>query len=105
MDKDAENPQIIESTNSLISLMTEISDSVYLLGLLRASLDRYIAKHQNHDDANGESSHSTQAKARASGYVFGLNAIGMCILRLPAPVIEIEAPKLDGAVIDVSLCL
>lgn len=98
--------QILESTNSLISLMTEISDPVYLLGLLRASLDRYISSHHlQPGDANGETSDQIAARARASGYLFGLNAIGMCVLRLPAPVIEIEAPKLTGAIMDVSLHL
>jgi hypothetical protein len=99
--------QILESTNSLISLLAEICDPVYLLGLLRASLDRYIAIHAVTPEvgANGnraEISTLHGVKAQASGYLFGLNGMGMCILRLPAPVIEVEAPKLASVVTKVS---
>lgn len=79
---------------------------MYLLGLLRASLDRYLS---NSPTGNGGTANGTantpdvsQVKARASGYLFGLNAMGMCILRLPAAVVEIEAPKLNTPVMDVS---
>lgn len=97
--------QILESTNSLVSLLTEVSEPVYLLGLLRASLDRYISSRSSEHDvsANGSETDPSKGKARASGYLFGLNAIGMCILRLPAAVVEVEAPKLTGPVMQVSL--
>lgn len=96
--------QILESTNSLVSLLTETSEPVYLLGLLRASLDRYIGSRQSGNGAstNGEGIDIAQAKAVASGYLFGLNAIGMCNLRLPAAVVEVEAPKLTRPVMQVS---
>lgn len=96
--------QILESTNSLVSLLTETSDPVYLLGLLRASLDRYINSRQagNGASTNSDTPDINEAKARASGYLFGLNAIGMCILRLPAAVVEVEAPKLTRPVMQVS---
>lgn len=98
--------QILESTNSLISLLAEICDPVYLLGLLRASLDRFIAIHTVTSEvgANGNGASTLHGvKAQASGYLFGLNGMGMCILRLPAPVIEVEAPKLASVVTKVSL--
>jgi hypothetical protein len=89
----------------LLSLLTEICDPVYLLGLLRASLERYIASQQpaqanGNGNGYGHDAPSTSAliglKAQASGYLFGFNGMGMCILRLPAPVIEVEAPKLSA---------
>jgi CLIP-associating protein 1/2 len=90
----------LESTNSLISLLAEICDPVYLLGLLRASLDRYISAQQVESNGNGVTHQAS--KVEASGYLFGFNGMGMCILRLPAPVIEVEAPKLASVVTDVS---
>ena len=98
--------QILESTNSLVSLLTEISEPVYLLGLLKASLDQFISSRQggqNGAAADGEGVNPTEAKVRASGYLFGLNAIGMCILRLPAAVVEVEAPKLARPIMQVRL--
>jgi CLIP-associating protein 1/2 len=91
---------MLESTNSLISLLAEICDPVYLLGLLRASLGRYISAQQG--ESNGDGVTHQSSKVQASGYIFGFNGMGMCILRLPAPVIEVEAPKLASVVTDVS---
>lgn len=92
----------MESTNSLISLLTEICDPVYLLGLLRASLGRYVSAQQP-INTNGNGVAARSMKLDASGYIFGFNGMGMCILRLPAPVIEVEAPKLASIVTEVSL--
>jgi CLIP-associating protein 1/2 len=81
--------------------LTEICDPVYLLGLLRASLGRYIYTQQDVEtNGNGEAHRSF--KVQANGYLFGFNGMGMCILRLPPPVIEVEAPKLASIVTEVS---
>jgi CLIP-associating protein 1/2 len=40
--------------------------------------------------------------ARASGYLFGLNGLGMCILRLPSEVVVVESKHLEPVVMDVS---
>jgi CLIP-associating protein 1/2 len=78
-----------------------------MLGLLRASLSRYISSQPSGQNGNGNGNgnghgEAAHSKAQASGYLFGLNGMGMCILRLPGPVIEVEAPKLASIVNDVS---
>ena len=58
-------------------------------------------------NGNGLSNGGTTAPAdlvriRASGELFGLTGIGLCILRLPREVVEIEGARLAPLVMDVS---
>ena len=53
---------------------------------LRTGLETYLA------------SNPSTAAATASASLFALNGIGMCILRLPASVVEIESARLEGIV-------
>ena len=107
--------QILESTNSLISLRAEVSDPLYFLGVVRGSLERFLLAHPaDHADdltssvtsTNGNGTESEQIwhgeKARASGYLFGLNAMGMCILKLPREVVEIEGRRVGSLIMGVS---
>ncbi|KAK4684711.1 hypothetical protein P7C73_g5453, partial [Tremellales sp. Uapishka_1] len=106
-----QSSSVMESTNSLISLLTEVSDPLFFLSVIRGALDRYIASHPDTPSSsststlgsststNGQAGLTAQ-KARASGYLFGLNAIGMCILRMPKEVVEVEAARLSSLIID-----
>lgn len=104
---------IIESTNSLISLLCEVSDPLFFLGVLTDALRSYLASHpigidhltanspsstRNGDEISGQT--LTDEAARASGYLFGLNAMGMGILKLPKQVVEIEGRRLAGLIMD-----
>lgn len=88
--------------------------------MIKGSLDRYLAAHEVDVDVPVENlsistaSNSTVVgagngavnvgeKARSSGYMFGLNGIGMCILKLPVEVVEIEVKGLQKFVMQVSL--
>ncbi|EIW72825.1 hypothetical protein TREMEDRAFT_42004 [Tremella mesenterica DSM 1558] len=106
---------ILESTNSLISFLTEVSDPLFLLSVLSASLDRYLVRHppeemerimEKLDISTSSTINGAETgqkvlrgeKARASGYSFGLNAMGMCVLRLPKEVVRIEGKNLAGII-------
>lgn len=78
--------KVLESTNSLLSLLTNVTDCVLLLTTLRTGLETYLA------------APSPSKSAISSASLFALNGIGMCILRLPASVVEIEAARLEGIV-------
>ncbi|WWD05459.1 hypothetical protein V865_003536 [Kwoniella europaea PYCC6329] len=102
---------ILESTNALISLLTQISDPMYFLTLLRSSLSRLLSEHpsaSDQDTANGDgisrlSLNGTQQeteKIRNSGWLFGLTSLGMCVIRLPEAVVEVEGPKLGQIIIE-----
>ncbi|WOO85720.1 Protein STU1 [Vanrija pseudolonga] len=98
------NPVILESTNSLVSLLTEVCNPPFLLLLLHSALDRYIAARSTESSQSNlaalqhESAHLRGDRARVSGYNFGLNAMGMCILHLPKEAVETEARRLERQV-------
>ncbi|OCF56681.1 hypothetical protein L486_05535 [Kwoniella mangroviensis CBS 10435] len=102
---------ILESTNALISLLTQISDPMYFLTLLRSSLSRFLSEHpstSDQDTANGDgvsrlSLNGTQQetdKMRNCGWLFGLTSLGMCVIRLPEAVVEVEGPKLGQIIME-----
>ncbi|WWC96688.1 hypothetical protein V866_003560 [Kwoniella sp. B9012] len=102
---------ILESTNALISLLTQISDPMYFLTLLRSSLSRFLSEHpsaSDQDTPNGDgisrlSLNGTQQETdriRNSGWLFGLTSLGMCVIRLPEAVVEVEGPKLGGIIME-----
>lgn len=45
----------------------------------------------------------TGERARASGYLFGLNAMGICMLKLPKEVVEVEGRRLAPVISEVSI--
>ena len=112
---------ILESTNSLISLLAEVSDPVFLFTELRTALDSYLQQHtdgslsastaelslasstNSRNDETGSSNVCTGEQARASGFLFGLNAMGMCILKMPKQVVRNEAAHLGPLVMSVSV--
>jgi CLIP-associating protein 1/2 len=95
------NPVILESTNSLVSLLTEVCDPPFLLSLLHSALDRFLAAHISEVNKVGENEVHGE-RAIAAGYNFGLNAMGMCIIHLPKEVVELEAKRLEKQVMAVS---
>lgn len=108
---------MLESTNALISLLVQISDPMLLLFNLRSSLDRFLTRHPAPSSSSTDSSdpmtsalsqlslssskESPEKMTRNSGYLFGLTSIGMCVLRLSAPVVVSEGPKLGQIVMEV----
>jgi len=106
--------QILESTNSLISLLAEASDSLFFLGVLRDALAGYLeaVPTSTKEDlptscstTNGNTASEvvTGERARASGYLFGLNAMGICMLKLPKEVVEVEGRRLAPVISEVSI--
>ncbi|WWC88149.1 uncharacterized protein L201_003054 [Kwoniella dendrophila CBS 6074] len=117
--RESHDATILESTNALVSLLTQISDPIYFLTLLRSSLEQFLNEHpspystqENVQDgmSNSESNtsnHSDKEKKekeriRNSGWLFGLTSLGMCILKLPEPVILVEGNSL-GKIIEQSI--
>ena len=100
--------KILESTNSLISLLAEVSDPLFFLGVLRDALSQYLACFPDVAESQASAtSHTAESamnaeRSRASGYLFGLNGMGMCILKLPKEVVEVEARRLASVITDVS---
>ncbi|WVQ97020.1 hypothetical protein IAU59_004130 [Kwoniella sp. CBS 9459] len=111
------NPTILESTNALISLLTQIADPMYLLTLIRSSLDRFLQdspapSSTAADDATNTESlsglsrlslsnkESAETRIRNSGCLYGLTALGMCVLRLPEAVVEVEGGKLGEVIME-----
>jgi len=92
--------KVHESTNSLLSLMCEVSEPLFLFAVLQSGLARYLSAHPA--DESGKNGVYTGLKARASGYLFGLTGIGMCILHMSPDVVRIEAPKLAPLMSEVS---
>lgn len=94
-------PQILESTYSLLSLLTEVSDHLILLGIIQSSLERFLASHPTSDLTESISAlsisdtHPSPAQVHTSAFIFALNGLGMCILHLPAPVVFVEASRLE----------
>ncbi|WVR05607.1 hypothetical protein IAU60_002628 [Kwoniella sp. DSM 27419] len=109
------DPTILESTNALISLLTQIADPIYFMTLIRASLDRFLRQHRPESKAEapgdgglsngfsmlslGQASGSAD-KTRDSVHLFGLTGLGMCVLRLPEAVVRVEGGKLGEAVME-----
>ncbi|WVQ85520.1 hypothetical protein IAT38_007685 [Cryptococcus sp. DSM 104549] len=100
---------VLESTNALVSLLSQIADPMLLLLNLRSSLDRWLGDHPapaaSNDVASvlaglslGAVKETPEQRIRNSGYLFGLTSIGMCVLRLSAPVVGSEGPKLGHIV-------
>lgn len=87
--------QVVESTNAMLSLLTEVCDPVFLMFRLQTALHRFLAAHT----AEGESQKTSQL--HTSGYAYVLNAMGMCILKLPKEAVEHEAKRLSKWVIQV----
>jgi CLIP-associating protein 1/2 len=102
--------QVLESTNALISLLAETSDPLFLLSILRRGLASYLLLHPVGEVAEADADAPVPVQvllgeaARASGYLFGLNGMGMCILRLPSEVVVVESKYLEEVVMDVSGC-
>lgn len=101
--------QVLESTNALISLLAETSDPLFLLSILRRGLASYLLLHPVEEVAEAEADAQVLGQllgeaARASGNLFGLNGMGMCILRLPSEVVVVESKYLEPVVMDVSGC-
>ncbi|KIR43244.1 protein STU1 [Cryptococcus deuterogattii 99/473] len=112
--RESHDAVILESTNALISLLVQISDPMLLLFNLRSSLDHFLTNHpvplSNFADSPdpvisvfsqlsaSSSKKSPEKMTRNSGYLFGLTSIGMCVLRLSAPVVVSEGPKLGQIV-------
>ncbi|KJE04556.1 protein STU1 [Cryptococcus gattii NT-10] len=114
--RESHDAVILESTNALISLLVQISDPMLLLFNLRSSLDRFLTNHpvplssfaDSPDPVTSaisqlsvsSSKESPEKMTRNSGYLFGLTSIGMCVLRLSAPVVVSEGPKLGQIVME-----
>ncbi|KAL1405184.1 suppressor of tub2 mutation [Vanrija albida] len=96
------NPIILESTNSLVSLLTEVCSPPFLLLLLHSALDRFVAaqssSQSNLTSLQHEPAQLRGERAKVSGYNFALNAMGMCILHLPKEAVEAEARRLERQV-------
>lgn len=94
-----------------------MSDPLFLLSVLRGSLDRFLLSHPPWSPSqstgaavivigsNGETKTHPADEARASGYLFGLNAIGMCTLRLPREAVQVEGRRMQSIILDVSSLL
>ncbi|OXG25622.1 protein STU1 [Cryptococcus neoformans] len=114
--RESRDAVVLESTNALISLLVQISDPMLLLFNLRSSLDRFLTRHPAPSSSSTDSSdpmtsalsqlslssskESPEKMTRNSGYLFGLTSIGMCVLRLSAPVVVSEGPKLGQIVME-----
>lgn len=82
-----------------MSFLVEVSEPVFFFSELRSSLGRYIASHPDTEPPQGAVYVGT--KAREAGYIFGLTALGMCIMRIPPQVVRIEAPRLAPVISEV----
>ncbi|WWD18182.1 hypothetical protein CI109_102631 [Kwoniella shandongensis] len=106
---------VLESTNALISLLVRVSEPIYFLAILRTSFQTFLQQHptssSSSNTGNGVASTSNDLsqlslsgdrepdqRVRNSGYLFGLTSMGLCVLRLPAAVIEAEGPKLGEVI-------
>lgn len=88
--------QVLESTNAMISLLVEVCNPPFLLSQLEAALKRFLATHKSEADP------AEWTRVRSVGYTYALNAMGMCILKLPKEAVEGEAKRLSHLVVDVS---
>ena len=107
--------EILEATNSLISLLTEASlNPIILLSLLRRGLTTYLSAHSSDYTSSSQSSDVRgdqkgrvleNEEARSSGRLFGLNGMGMCVLRLPEEVVVAESKLMEPLIMEVCLAL
>nr|XP_019007659.1 uncharacterized protein I206_07674 [Kwoniella pini CBS 10737]OCF46440.1 hypothetical protein I206_07674 [Kwoniella pini CBS 10737] len=116
--RESHDSTILESTNALISLLTQISDPIYFLTLIKSCLIDYLNKHSQEIDINNNDNRDERElsiskleisskksliekeKILNSGWLFGLTALSMCILQLPLEVVEIEGEKLGKIITD-----
>lgn len=82
-----------------MSFLIEVSEPVFFFSELRSSLGRYVASHPDTEPPQGAVYIGT--KAREAGYIFGLTALGMCIMRIPPQVVRIEAARLAPVISEV----
>lgn len=87
----------------MLSLLTDVCDPPFLLLLLHAALTRYLVALDADDSSN--QGDITGDRAKAAGYNYGLNAMGMSILRLPKEAVEVEASRLEPHVMKVDILL
>ncbi|BEI94938.1 uncharacterized protein CcaverHIS019_0705190 [Cutaneotrichosporon cavernicola] len=85
---------VLESTNAMISLLVEVCNPPFLLSQLEAALKRFMTAHQ------GEVDSSEWARVRTAGYTYAMNAMGMCILKLPKEAVEGEAKRRSHLVVE-----
>ncbi|BEJ18190.1 hypothetical protein CspHIS471_0704670 [Cutaneotrichosporon sp. HIS471] len=85
---------VLESTNAMISLLVEVCNPPFLLSQLEAALKRFMTAHR------GEVDSPEWARVRTAGYTYALNAMGMCILRLPKEAVEGEAKRRSHLVVE-----
>ncbi len=91
---------------------------MFFLGVLRDALGQCLASFPIEDSESLSTSTSSHhgngdspiqvndgETARASGYLFGLNAMGMCVLKLPEEVLEVEGRRLAPIISKVSTFL
>jgi CLIP-associating protein 1/2 len=88
--------QVLESTNAMISLLVEVCNPPFLLSQLEAALKRFLATHKSEADS------AEWTRVRSVGYTYALNAMGMCILKLPKEAVEGEAKRRSHLVVEVS---
>lgn len=86
---------MLESTNALVSLLVEVCNPPFLLSQLESALERFLATHQ------GDTDSPESARVRTAGYTYALNAMGMCILKLPKEAVEGEAKRRSHLVVQV----
>jgi CLIP-associating protein 1/2 len=87
-----------------MSLLTKVSDPLLFMQTFCGALDRFIEAHpDNPTEGDADKSILAGDAARASGYVFGLTGMAMCILRLPKEVVIAEGTRLERVVMAVSM--
>lgn len=92
------NAVVLEATNALVHLLTEVCDPPFMLSLLHSALSRFIGSVAGVPGASDREIYGP--RATAAGYSFGLNAMGMCVLHLPREAVEVEARQLAGPVME-----
>lgn len=80
----------------MISLLVEVCNPPFLLSQLEAALKRFLITRK------GEADSPEWARVRTGGYTYALNAMGMCILKLPKEAVEGEAKRRSHLVVEVS---
>ncbi|TXT04549.1 uncharacterized protein COLE_07368 [Cutaneotrichosporon oleaginosum] len=88
---------VLESTNAMVSLLVEVCNPPFLLSQLEAALRRFLVAHE------GEAVSREGARVRTAGYTYALNAMGMCILKLPREAVEGEAKRRSHIVVERSI--
>ena len=94
-----------------MSLLSELSDPLFFLSVLRGAYDRFMMQYSStiakgghvSNGLNGAKSSTDEDRIRASGELFALTGFGLCILKLPNEVVHIEGSRLAPVVMDVSI--